>query len=328
MRSRVSLVAAATGCAKQFCRSLSLHRLTYLSILSFLLTLNFACATFDKTPNNNSASRAEAKSYEFKGKVISIDKAAKRVQIAHDDIINPAGGVYMEAMTMGFALGEPALYDELQAGDEVTGFLVVDKGRSLLENLSYTRPINNSSANPSNASTIPEPQIGASIPDFTLTNQNNTPLTKNDFRHHLTLVTFIYTRCPLPDYCPLMSENFAKIKNALRENQDLREKVKLLSISFDPSHDTPAVLRDYAERYYAKQDALPSWDFATGKPEQIAAMARFFGVNYETSSDGAINHTLVTALISPDGKLIKIYRGNDWLPAQVLNDIKNLHSAD
>ncbi len=298
-----------------------LKRFTHVSLVSALtfcaLFFNVACDSTKPPARTSTASH----SYPMKGKVISIDKAKRRVNVEHQEILKPEGGVYMEAMTMGFALRDMELYDELKAGDEIQATLVIEQGRSLLDNVTFSRLMSGYDAGTSNAASVIDPQPGTRLPDFTLVNQDNKKIQLDDYRNQVLLLTFIYTRCPLPDYCPLMSDNFVAVNKIINDNPNLRARVRLLSITFDPKYDTPAVLRDYARRYVGNNDeAFKRWDFATGTPEQIAAIARFFGLTYETAQDETINHSLTTAVVAPDGKLLKLYRGNDWQPAELARE--------
>jgi protein SCO1/2 len=131
-------------------------------------------------------------------------------------------------------------------------------------------------------------------------------------------LTFIYTRCPLPDFCLLMSNNFGEILKRLHEDSKAFDQVQLLSLSIDPEYDKPEVLRQYGKRYVGDIDpTFQHWQFATGSPEQIQKAADFFGLSYDQKS-GQIVHSLSTVLIGADGKVLKVYLGNDWKPADVV----------
>ncbi|MBK7597286.1 MAG: SCO family protein [Acidobacteria bacterium] len=136
------------------------------------------------------------------------------------------------------------------------------------------------------------------------------------------MLTFIYTRCPMPDYCPLMSNNFSKIREDLLTRPESKNNTRLLSITVDPDFDKPAVLREYGLRYAGsdKDAVFKMWEFATGTPEQIKAVAQFFGLNYWPEK-GQIIHGLRTAIIAPDGRVFKIYRGNEWKPSEIVEQL-------
>ena len=149
-------------------------------------------------------------------------------------------------------------------------------------------------------------------------NQDNKRIHLGQYRGQNLLLTFIYTRCPLTDYCPRTSANFAAIHNALHSSPSGRS-THLLTISFDTDNDTPSVLREYAARYM-HPTAFGEWEFATGSPEEIKKITGFFGLSYSRES-GQIVHSLVTALIGPDGKVLRIYTGNQWTSNQILDEL-------
>lgn len=254
---------------------------------------------------------SEAKRYEVKGKVVSVDRPNKKVTIDHQEIPG-----YMEAMTMPFTLIDDWAFDAIVPGADIQATLVVDTGRSWLEN-----PVVVSPGPAGGNEVVVEPKPGDEVPDFTLTNQDGNKVSFHNWRGRKLLLTFIYTRCPLPDYCPLMSSNFAEINRALQQNPELSEKVQLLSISVDPEHDTPKVLREYAVKYSGGASALKRWEYATGTPDEVKAVAQFFGLSYWPEKDQII-HSLRTAIVSPDGRVAAVYRGNEWKPAEVLADLQ------
>ncbi len=163
-------------------------------------------------------------------------------------------------------------------------------------------------------------QPGDEVPDFTLVNQNGQTIQFHEFRGKPLLLTFIYTRCPFPDYCPRMSTNFAQVMLQLQKDPKAFGQAQLLSISIDPEHDKPAVLRSYGERYVGRVDPrFAHWEFVSGSTEQVRKVADFFGLAYN-QKDGQIVHGLVTVLIGRDGKVVKVYSGSDWKPDQVAAD--------
>jgi protein SCO1/2 len=164
---------------------------------------------------------------------------------------------------------------------------------------------------------------GDEVPNFTLRNQDNHEIHIQNYRGRTLLLTFIYTRCPVPDYCTLMSNNFAQIDRALSQDAGLYAKTHLLSISIDPSYDTPQVLRSYGaahtERY--QNETFAHWEFAGGTTEQVKKIAEYFGLTYFPENDQII-HALRTVIINPEGKVAKIYTGNDWKPDEVVDAMK------
>ncbi len=249
---------------------------------------------------------ASARRYDLKGKVVSADKAKMEVVIAHEAI---AG--YMEPMTMPFTLRDEWVFDVLAPGAAITATLVVDGDRSWLENPTVTQMAD--AGQPSTEGI--EPEVGAEVPDLTLTNQDGRRISLHQYRGRTLILTFIYTRCPLPDYCPLMMRNFAELLPMLPE------RTELLSISIDPAYDTPAVLRDYGRRHLPPGESFRRWELATGTDEEIRAAAGYFGLGYWQEA-GQIIHGLRTAVISPAGRIVSIHRGNEWKPAEIIAELK------
>jgi protein SCO1/2 len=166
---------------------------------------------------------------------------------------------------------------------------------------------------------------GDEVPDFALVNQNNQPIHTGQYRGKALLLTFIYTRCPIPEYCTLMSNNFSQIERELEKQPDVHEKIHLLSITIDPDYDTPAVLRSYGAAHTGRygDEKFRLWEFATGTKEQVKEVAQFFGLQYYSDKD-QITHGLRTVIIEPNGKVASVYRGNEWKPAEVLEDLQKV----
>jgi protein SCO1 len=256
--------------------------------------------------------------YEVRGKVVAVDKRGGTVTLAHEAIQG-----YMGAMTMGFVLKDQWAFDVLKAGQSVRATLVVEGENAWLEGIVVTEEARPESTPSAPAEALHPPPLGVEVPDFQLINQDGKRIHLHQYRGKALLLTFIYTRCPLPDYCPLLSRNFAKILEQLRSDPSLAASTHLLSISIDPEYDKPAVLRHYGLEYAGKSSPFERWEFASGNPEQVREVTGFFGVNY-WNDRGQIVHALMTALIGPDGKVRKLYRGNQWQPADVLSDLRSL----
>ncbi|HEX8294580.1 MAG TPA: SCO family protein [Pyrinomonadaceae bacterium] len=253
--------------------------------------------------------------YELKGMVLAVDRAKGEVSVEHEEVKG-----YMAAMTMDFPVRDAEALKILEAGDQLQAALVVsDDGSYWLDSLVITKGLSGEASTPPAGSA--EPQPGAELPDVKLLNQDGRPLSPRQFKGRALVVTFIYTRCPIPDYCPLMSANFAQLNSAILADEALRKRARLLSVTLDPEYDKPAVLKAYGGTYAGGR--FDNWDFATGEPSEVRRLAEFFGLTYK-SEGGQVIHSLRTALVAPDGKLFKTYRGNDWKPAELLNDLKNL----
>ncbi len=254
------------------------------------------------------------KRFDLKGKVLVVEPDKHLVTVSHGDIKD-----YMPAMTMAFTVRSDSDLQILAPNDEITATLVIDGSHSWLENLIITRQSADASAMPG----ITIAKEGDEVPNFILRNQDNREIHIQNYRGRTLLLTFIYTRCPVPDYCTLMSDNFAQIDRMLSQDPGLYEKTHLLSISIDPSYDTPKVLRSYGaahtERY--QNETFAHWEFAGGTTEQVKKIAEYFGLTYFPEKEQII-HALRTVIIGPDGKVAKIYSGNEWKPEEVVEELK------
>lgn len=290
-----------------------------------ILSLFIFSACEKSTPQNSSS---DPKRYPIKGKVISVDKANKKAKVDHEAIEG-----YMPAMEMDFPIHEDWVWSELVPGSEITAELVVDntaKDPYWLEKIGI-----NAAAKPGQ----PVPpvderfaQIGKEIPDFQLINQDGKRISMKDFRGHPLAITFIYAQCPLPDYCIKMSTNFSDAANRIMKEPEAKDVYRLLSISFDPARDTPEKLRSYGLGYLG-QGAKPDftvWQLAVGSEKEVRAIADFFGLRYEVDEKdkAQFNHSLRTAVISPDGKVTKIFPGNKWTANELIRAMRESASPD
>jgi protein SCO1/2 len=264
-----------------------------------------------------SGEQAGARRFELKGKVLSVDRAEGTASIDHEEVVG-----FMAAMTMDFPIRDAEALKVMEAGQSVQATLVyADDGAYWLENLVLSKSVPAGPAAPSSpTSGAREPKPGDEIPDVKLVNQDGRPLDTRGLKGRAVVVTFIYTRCPLPDQCPLLSANFAQLNAALAADAGLRKRARLLSVTLDPEYDKPEVLRAYGATYAGGK--FDGWDFATGDPAEVRRFAEFFGLMYQAEKDQII-HSLRTAVVTPEGKLLKVYRGNEWKPEEVLNDLRS-----
>ncbi len=257
---------------------------------------------------------ANEKRYDLKGKVVAVEPDKHLLTVAHEDIKG-----YMPGMTMPFTDPNDSDFQILTAGDEITATLVIDGSQSWLEELIITKESPDASA----TTGISEAKEGDEVPDYVLVNQDGKDIRIHNYRGKALLMTFIYTRCPLPEYCTLMSNNFKEIDSQLEQQPELYAKTHLLSISIDPEYDTPKVLRSYGaahtERY--SDETFAHWEFASGTKDQVKGIAQFFGLRYFAENDQIV-HGLRTVIIGPDGKVFKVYRGNDWKPDELVSNLQ------
>ena len=267
------------------------------------------------------ANPAAAKRYPFSGRVISVDSQAQSALIDGDAIPG-----FMDAMAMSYKVKPSAALKQLTPGDSVSADVVVQRDRDpevppdyWLENVRVIAHADPAPAAAGSALHMPAP--GEEVPDFSFTNQNGNHVSLKQYRGNALLVTFIYTRCPFPDFCPRVSSNFAEIYKQLDTNPALAG-TRLLSISFDPEHDTPKVLRDYGFSVaHTQAPALfKRWEFAAPSGADLPQIAGFFALTIKPEG-GLITHNLSTAVIGPDGKIVKWYHGSDWQVSDLMKDV-------
>lgn len=260
---------------------------------------------------------ANAKRFDLTGKVVSVEPAKHIITVAHDEIKD-----YMPRMTMPFKVKGDWVFGVVKPGDRIAAAYVVDGTDSWLEEVVITQ-----GPEAPNATGGVEPKPGDEVPNYRLVNQNGDAIRIHDYKGKALLLTFIFTRCQDPNQCSLMSGNFANINQELQKQPDLQNKTHLLSVSFDPEYDTPKVLRSYGSAYTGKyaDETFDHWEFASGSADEVKTVAQFFGMRYHKDEAGKdqMIHTLATALIGPDSKIIKLYRGNEWKPEEVLGDLKD-----
>jgi protein SCO1 len=242
--------------------------------------------------------------FALRGVVVKVLRAERRLTVRHEDILN-----FMPAMTMTFAVGrDGGDLGELSAGDQITAELHVAGTDFHLEHITV---IGSEKIPRLDASKILPP--GAPVPDVSLTDQDGRPISLSGFRGEILLVSFIYTRCPLPWACPATISKLARVATAAPE-----ARFHVLLVTLDPKNDTPAVLKDYA-----RQVDLSSgrWSFATGDPAAIQSLAERLGVL--AYADGSqITHSLGVVVIGSDGRILTRHDGRDWTPEEVVKDLK------
>ncbi|MGB9031249.1 MAG: SCO family protein [Acidobacteriaceae bacterium] len=265
--------------------------------------------------------QAGVKKYHIRGIVVSSDAKTGAVTVDTDAIPG-----YMDAMTMPYTLAQPNIASELHPGDTITATLAVSADADVLDEIVVV-----AQAKPDYkpAVTYNDLEPGETVPDFRFLNQSGRIVRLEQWHGKVVLLTFIYTRCPLPNFCVRMSRNFAEIDKMLEQDPKLYASTHLLSVSFDPKYDTPQVLRSYGGAYtgnYTKE-TFAHWDFAAPTEQELPKLLRFFDVGATPEKDGTITHSLSTVVIGPDGKIYKWYPGNEWTPGQVLDDVRKLAGA-
>ncbi len=275
-------------------------------------------------PTAQTAASPTYKIYKLRGKVVATNPATGEVTLNHEAIPG-----FMDAMTMPYKLKDPSILSELHPGDVLTADVLVsqaDDADVLLDHIvivAQAKP----DYRPQVQYHVPTP--GDVVPDFAMRNQDGRAIHLGQFHGKAVLITFIYTRCPLPNFCPLVTRNFATLEKQLASSPALYAKTHLLSVSFDPDHDTPERLRSYGAAYIGSQakTAFAHWDFAVPQKPVLAEMVKYFDIGMTNEADSTITHTLSTTLIGSDGKVVSFYPGNEWTPEQVMTDIRKAVGA-
>ena len=267
---------------------------------------------------------SDRREYRLQGQILSVQADRKEAVIRHEEIQG-----FMSAMTMPYNVVDAKEYADLAPGDLITASLIVEPTRAYLENVKKvgSAPLEVApGATPAAASGFELIKTGAPVPNQTFVDQDGKSGRLDSLRGSAVVATFIYTSCPLPQFCPLMDSNFAKIQARLKEQNNLL-KAHLLSVSFDPQIDTPAVLKKHATELGADPRL---WTFVTGDRDEIDKWASGFGVSISRAMNDPrdITHNLRTAILDRQGNLVQVYNGNEWTPAQVLADLRVMVGVD
>ena len=262
------------------------------------------------------------RTYQLTGQILLVKHATNEVLVKHDDIPG-----FMPAMTMPYTVKDGAIIRERAAGDLITATLEVAPEGAHLSAISKT----GSAPLPEDArTTIPAAanvhllQPGDAVPDTKLTDQDGASIALTDFKGSALAVTFIYTRCPLAQFCPLIDRRFAEAQKLVAADPALAGKVRLVSISFDPQFDRAETLRAHAR----KLDANPAvWRFATADQAAVDRLAAEFGVNVIREKDGTITHNLRTAIVTPTGRVESLLDNNAWSAAELVAGLKRAVAA-
>lgn len=273
-----------------------------------------------------STQSSATKQYPIRGTVVQVDQKDGQITLQHEAIPG-----LMEAMTMDYPVTDKAALGEMHPGDKIVATLLADPSPDGPSNLRLSEIVIISQAKPDYSQGVQYhvPTAGDLVPDFSLLNQSDKKIDLKQFRGKVVLMTFIYTRCPLADYCPRMSRNFAQIDQQLATNPAIYKETHLLSVSFDPAYDTPKVLRSYGGAYTGKysHEMFQHWEFAAPSEKELPKMEQFFDVGVTPGEKGTFQHSLATVVIGKDGKVIAFYPTNDWSVADVLQQVKQAASA-
>lgn len=255
---------------------------------------------------------APEKQYPLTGQILEVRADRDEVVIKHQDIKG-----FMPGMTMPFKVRPASLLDGRKSGELVTATLVVGEVDAYLSTLTRTGEAPLTEAPPAE---LPKTlQTGDAVPDAALVNEDGKPAFVSSLKGHAYAVTFIYTRCPIPDFCPLMDRNFQAVQKAIQSTPALAG-ARLVTVTLDPAYDTPPVLKQYGKRLGA-DPAI--WTFLTGDPMAVATFGEQFGlyVEHDKSSEINVIHNLRTAVVDPAGRIVALHNGNTWTAAELIADL-------
>ncbi|MGO8699999.1 MAG: SCO family protein [Limisphaerales bacterium] len=277
------------------------------------LSLTLALAACDKQP---ASLAGQTQDFFVKGVVKELEPDGKTILIRHEAISN-----YMAAMTMPFEVNDTNLLRGLQAGDEIKFHLVVAPDRGWIDHITLLRsnaPSDNAAAPPGFhfLPALPPLDEGDELPEYHFTNELSQPVSLSQFKGQTLALTFFFTSCPYPDFCPRMTGNFAAAQKELETKTNTRPW-HLFSISFDPTNDTPARLRSYAMTAHYDPN---HWSFLTGDGKEIEELADQLGEQYWRDGAG-LSHNLRTVVVDPRGRIRKILIGNKWTAAQLVEEM-------
>ena len=302
---------------------------TYILFVLLSLLLVGCGSESPPTPAAASANESEPSAprvFQVRGIIKEIPDTGTSLRIQHEAIPD-----YMPAMTMPFSTKNRETFSGFSVDDHVSFTLHVSETESWIDNLAPVDTQETPTEMPSLSSfrqvrDVEPLAIGDTMPNYPFTDQDGQAFNLDDFRGQVLVMTFIYTRCPLPDFCPRMNVNFLTAYQALKKDPQAPDDWQLLSISFDPAHDTPEVLRNYAEAYAYDPE---KWRFATGEMIEIDAITEQFGLVFSRSQGQATDwdHNLRTVLVNPQGIITQIYIGNSWTPESLVADVKAAASA-
>jgi len=260
---------------------------------------------------------AAPKRYPVTGVILNVDRDSRTFTASIASIPG-----YMEAMVMPFRVREAKVLDGIEAAAHVEFTLVVDASQSYVEGIRIHR-YESFEQEPLRARRLqllsdgPKPPvIGSPVADFHLVDQTGQQVSLSQFAGRVVAITFIYTTCPLPDYCFRLSNNFGRINK--RFASKMGSDLILLSITFDPIHDQPSVLAKYAATWKADPK---SWHFLTGPLPDIKSLCRQFGLNF-WQDEGQFTHSLHTIIVDRQGKLAANFEGNEVTAEQIGDFIK------
>ncbi len=254
--------------------------------------------------------------FQVKGVVQAVRLRQKEVEIKHEAVLG-----YMPAMTMPFEVRDTNELAGLEPGQPVTFRLIVTDTEGWIDQIRKSAPPTNAppTSGPFRLVRDVEPlAVGDPLPEYHFTNQFGQAFSTARYRGQALAITFLFTRCPYPNFCPRMANNFQEAQQKLLTLANGPTNWQLLTISFDPDFDRPAVLKAYAE---AHQCDPRHWTYATGELIDITAIAEQFGMTFWHDETGGISHNLRTAVVDASGRVQKVFAGNEWNSAELVAEL-------
>jgi protein SCO1 len=262
------------------------------------------------------AACSRGREYELRGQILAVDPARSEITIKHEDIKG-----FMPGMTMPFKVKDAALLAGRTPGDLVRATLVVEDSTGFLKSIERTGHAPLTEAPPARPH-VDALSPGDAVPDVDLVDETGATRRLSEWHGRTLAVTFIYTRCPLPDFCPLMDRQFAEVQRVITDDAGLRGRVQLLSVSFDPVYDTPTVLATHAKKVGADPG---TWSFLSGEEADVESFGGRFGVSImrEGADPNNVVHNLRTAVIDANGRLVKVINGIQWEPSELVAELRS-----
>lgn len=264
------------------------------------------------------AGDVQAGVYSVTGVVKELRADGSNIVVTHEMIPG-----FMPAMTMPFAARDSREIATLRPGEKIAFRLLVTADESWIDSVQRLDQAPSAPSFDLAQSRIVrdvEPLVlGQVVPDYVFTNELGQATKLSDFRGGAVALTFIFTRCPLPEFCPRMLKNFSSTMAALRVRDQAPTNWHLITVTIDPAFDTPAVLRNYAERH---QYDPQRWNFLTGALIDIDALAEQVGLVFRRQTPNALpDHNLRTLVIDRQGRLAKTIVGNTWRPDELVEGL-------
>ena len=276
------------------------------ALILFAALTGFACRAPAPAP----------RTFELKGQILAIDQARQEITVSHADIPG-----FMPAMTMPYKVRDANLLKGRTPGELIGATLVLEESDAYLQSIRHEGVAALRDERPA-ARAMDLLGVGDAVRDGELVDASGARRSLGDWRGQVLAVTFVYTRCPLPNFCPLIDRHFAAVQEQVRSSSDLQGRVHLVSVTLDPDYDTPAVLLRHAGLLKADPAV---WSLLTGSREQIETFASQFGVSVvrENAQPSGLVHNLRTAVIDGNGRLVTVLSGGEWEPAALIAEIRH-----